>query len=52
MNYKKMYEELAEVVRGDSPNWTHQETMQEAAWQKDEATRIEDVGTVLAKDRV
>ena len=37
-NYKKMYEELAEVVRGCSPNWTHEETLIEAAKGKDRST--------------
>ena len=25
MTYKEKYEELCELIRGDSPNWTHEE---------------------------
>ena len=28
MNIKKKYEELCDLIKGDSPNWTHEEIVE------------------------
>ena len=35
MNTEAKYEELCEMIRGSSPNWTHEETLDRCAQQVD-----------------
>ena len=28
MTYKEKYEELCDLIKGDSPNWTHEEVLE------------------------
>jgi len=42
MSYKEKYEELCEMIRGDSPNWTHEETLEKCSEQVDALMREEE----------
>jgi hypothetical protein len=39
---EKQYEELCEMIRGSSPNWTHKETVDRCAQQVDALIALED----------
>ena len=39
---KEQYEELCEMIRGSSPNWTHKETLDRCAQQVDALIALED----------
>jgi len=40
--YKEQYDELCEMIRGSSPNWTHKETLDRCAAQVDALLALED----------
>ena len=42
MNIKKKYEELCELIRGDSPNWTHEEIVERLEETRDALWSLED----------
>ena len=42
MNIKKKYEELCELIRGDSPNWTHEEIVERLEESRDALWSLED----------
>ena len=35
MTYKEKYEELCDLIKGDSPNWTHEEILERLGDQVD-----------------
>jgi hypothetical protein len=39
---EKQYEELCEMIRGSSPNWTHKETLDRCTQQVDALLALED----------
>ena len=41
MNTEAKYEELCEMIRGSSPNWTHEETLDRCAQQVDALIDLE-----------
>jgi len=43
-SYKEKYEELCEMIRGDSPNWTHKETLERCSEQVDALRQQEEEG--------
>ena len=40
--YKEQYDELCEMIRGSSPNWTHKETLDRCAQQVDALIALEE----------
>ena len=41
---KNMYEELCEMIRGDSPNWTHEEVVEKLELAMDALKFVEEEG--------
>ena len=48
MDYKKMYEELAEEIRGASDSWTHEETLERLEYAMIQMDRLEE-GEVISE---
>ena len=48
MDYKKMYEDLAEEIRGASENWTHEETLERLEYAMLQMDRLEE-GEVISE---
>lgn len=47
LTYKKQYEDLCDLIKGDSPNWTHEEIVERLEQQVNALIEKEDPNRVV-----